>query len=62
MASVLAKYEFDDRKSAEAAFDRIRSEVGAGIDRSGETIEITSDCNDPRKAGQICASYGGEPK
>ena len=57
--STIAKYEFSNRSSLDNALSMIRKEIGSGVEQYGDYLEITGNCSDPQKAGEICRAYGG---
>ena len=60
--SVLAKYEFPDRASTEAAAMKCRYESGADILAYGNFIEITTYARNVEVLAKICLANGGKVK
>jgi len=65
MATV-ATYAFTDKENYEAAKDKINNELGGySWDRSTTSdyylLHILDDCNNIKRAADICSGYGGKP-
>ena len=66
MADTVATYTFNNDDSYHAAIAKLQQKLGGNCydtsyDSSYWYIYITSDCDDPSLAAQICSGYGGKP-
>lgn len=66
MADRIATYAFTNKENYDAAWQKIRSDLGDSSWDSGTTndywlIHILSDCSNPAHAAQICSGYCGKP-
>lgn len=61
--TIIAIYVFRDPQSADNALEQLWRNLSGGFERSaGSAVWISTDCLNPRLAGQICESLGGVGK